>query len=133
MHPNTFGSQAELQAGTGSYTYYRLQSLIDAGVGHVDRLPFSLKILLENLLRYEDGRGVTRDDIEALASVTPKSGTDREIAFTPARVMLQDFTVVPVVVHLASIREAIQRMGGDPQRINPLQPVDLVIDHSVPV
>jgi len=133
MHPNSFGSQAELQTGSGTYTYYRLQSLVDAGVGHVDRLPFSLRILLENLLRYEDGRGVTRDDIEALASWTPNSGSDREIAFTPARVLLQDFTGVPVVVDLASMRQAIQRMGGDPKRINPLQPVDLVIDHSVQV
>jgi len=133
MHPNSFGSQAELQTGSGTYTYYRLQSLVDAGVGHVDRLPFSLRILLENLLRYEDGRGVTRDDIEALASWTPNSGSDREIAFTPARVLLQDFTGVPVVVDLASMRQAIQRIGGDPKRINPLQPVDLVIDHSVQV
>ena len=133
MHPNSFGSTAELQSGDATYAYYRLQALIDAGVGHVERLPFSLKILLENLLRYEDGRGVTRDDIEALASWTPNTGTDREISFTPARVLLQDFTGVPVVVDLASMRDAIRRMGGDPKRINPLQPVDLVIDHSVQV
>ena len=133
MHPDSFASRSTLTAGGGTYTYFSLDALRQKGIGHIDRLPFSLKILLENLLRLEDGRSVTRDDIEALASWEPNSGTDREIAFTPARVLLQDFTGVPVVVDLASMREAIKKLGGDPGRINPLQRVDLVIDHSVQV
>ncbi len=133
MHPDSFGSRTTLSVGGKSRTYFSLESLREKGVGHIDRLPFSLKILLENLVRLEDGRGVTRDDIEALASWQPNSGVDREIAFTPARVLLQDFTGVPVVVDLASMREAIRQLGGDPNRINPLQRVDLVIDHSVQV
>ncbi len=133
MPTNTFDARAGLEIDGAMMAYYRLGALSDAGVGHVDRLPFSLRILLENLLRLEDGRAVTRDDILALANWTPNSGEDREIAFTPARVLLQDFTGVPVVVDLASMRQAILAMGGDPQRINPLQPVDLVIDHSVQV
>jgi len=133
MSQDTFNARAQLQVGDQSAAYYRLGALADAGVGHVDRLPFSLRILLENLLRLEDGRTVTRGDIEALANWQPASGVDREIAFTPARVLLQDFTGVPAVVDLASMRDAIRTMGGDPQLINPLQPVDLVIDHSVQV
>ncbi len=130
---DSFGSRSSLSSGARSYEYFRLSALSGAGIGHIDQLPFSLKILLENLLRNEDGRAVTRGDIEALASWRPNSGEDREIAFTPARVLLQDFTGVPVVVDLASMRDAIRAMGGDPKRINPLQPVDLVIDHSVQV
>ncbi len=133
MSANTFNARTEFDSGGRRVTYYRLGALVEAGVGHVERLPFSLRILLENLLRLEDGRAVTRDDIAALAGWQPNSGVDREIAFTPARVLLQDFTGVPVVVDLASMREAIRALGGDPQRINPLQPVDLVIDHSVQV
>jgi len=133
MNPDSFGSRASLNAGGRTFNYFRLAALSAASVGHVERLPFSLRILLENLLRTEDGRAVTKDDIVALASWTPNSGNDREIAFTPARVLLQDFTGVPVVVDLASMRDAIRAMGGDPKRINPLQPVDLVIDHSVQV
>ncbi len=133
MHPDSFGSRTTLSVGGKSHTYFSLEPLREKGVGHIDRLPFSLKILLENLVRLEDGRGVTREDIEALASWQPNSGIDREIAFTPARVLLQDFTGVPVVVDLASMREAIKQLGGDPNRINPLQRVDLVIDHSVQV
>jgi aconitate hydratase len=133
VHPDSFGSRTTLSSGGGTYTYFSLEALRAKGVGHLDRLPFSLKILLENLLRLEDGRAVTHEDIEALASWQPNSGTDREIAFTPARVLLQDFTGVPVVVDLASMREAIKALGGDPGRINPLQRVDLVIDHSVQV
>jgi aconitate hydratase len=133
MQENSFGSRATLTSGGREFTYYRLSSLSDAGIGQVQRLPFSLKILLENLLRLEDGRAVRREDIEALADWRPDAAVDREIAFTPARVLLQDFTGVPVVVDLASMRDAITKMGGDPQRINPLQPVDLVIDHSVQV
>jgi aconitate hydratase len=133
VHPDTFSSRSTLTTGGGTYTYFSLDALRQKGIGHIDRLPFSLKILLENLVRLEDGRAVTRDDIEALASWEPNSGTGREIAFTPARVLLQDFTGVPVVVDLASMREAIGKLGGDPGRINPLQRVDLVIDHSVQV
>ena len=99
----------------------------------VSHLPFSLKILLENLLRYEDGVTVTRDDIKALASWDPKAEPDREIAFRPSRVLLQDFTGVPAIVDLAAMRDAMKRLGGDPKKINPLQPVELVIDHSVQV
>ncbi len=130
---NSFGSHGAFAVGNRAYSYHRLPALSDAGVGHVEQLPFSLKVLLENLLRYEDGRGVTPDDVIALANWTPNSGTDREIAFTPARVLLQDFTGVPVVVDLAAMRDAIVKLGGDASRINPLQPVDLVIDHSVQV
>ena len=133
MMLNSFASRSALTVGERDYSYHRLPALSDAGVGHVEQLPFSLKILLENLLRYEDGRGVTPDDVIALANWTPNSGTDREIAFTPARVLLQDFTGVPVVVDLAAMRDAIVKLGGDASRINPLQPVDLVIDHSVQV
>ncbi|MEO6398296.1 MAG: aconitate hydratase AcnA, partial [Tepidiformaceae bacterium] len=133
MNPNSFGSLSQLPAGGTSYDYFRLSALTDAGIGHVGQLPFSLKILLENLLRTEDGRAVDEDDVRALASWLPNAGVDREIAFTPSRVLLQDFTGVPVVVDLASMRDAIVKLGGDPKRINPLQPVDLVIDHSVQV
>src|SRR5262249_57045857 len=102
--------------------------------GHdVARLPFSLKILLENLVRHEDGVTVTAEDIKALASWDPKAEPDTEIAFRPSRVLLQDFTGVPAIVDLAAMRDAMQRLGGDPRKINPLQPVELVIDHSVQV
>ncbi|GBD22580.1 Aconitate hydratase A [bacterium HR29] len=133
MSANSFGTLAELSCGGNVYRYHRLAALQERGVGRIDRLPFSLRILLENLLRQEDGRTVTKDDIEALARWEPNSGQDREIAFMPARVLLQDFTGVPVVVDLAAMRDAVRAMGGDPARINPLQPVDLVIDHSVQV
>ena len=133
MHPDSFGSRSQIAAGGTSYDYFRLSALTDAGIGHVGQLPFSLKILLENLLRHEDGRAVDEGDVRALAAWAPNSGDDREIAFTPARVLLQDFTGVPVVVDLASMRDAIVKLGGDPKKINPLQPVDLVIDHSVQV
>ncbi|GAB4326709.1 MAG: aconitate hydratase AcnA [Dehalococcoidia bacterium] len=130
---NSFDSRDTISSGGTTFAYYRLGALRDRGIGHVDRLPFSLRILLENLLRLEDGKAVTGDDIEALANWRPNAGRDREIAFTPARVLLQDFTGVPAVVDLAAMREALQRMGSDPEKINPLQPVDLVIDHSVQV
>ncbi|HEY5475089.1 MAG TPA: aconitate hydratase AcnA [Tepidiformaceae bacterium] len=131
-NPNSFNSLADLKVGDSTYSYYRLAS-VAASIPNVANLPVSLRILLENLLRYEDGRGVTKGDVEALASWKPNSGVDREISFTPARVLLQDFTGVPVVVDLASMRAAIRAMGGNPEKINPLQPVDLVIDHSVMV
>jgi aconitate hydratase len=131
MPVDSFNSRAELGAGDRNYTYYRLDALRETGP--IDRLPVSLKILLENLLRLEDGRAVTREDIVALANWKPQGMPETEIAFTPARVLLQDFTGVPVVVDLASMRDAIRAMGGSPDIINPLQPVDLVIDHSVQV
>jgi aconitate hydratase len=133
MKLDSFGTHSTLAAAGGSFSYFRLPALAEAGAGDPARLPFTLKILLENLLRLEDGRGVTADDILALVQWRPQGPQEREIAFTPARVLLQDFTGVPVVVDLASMRDAIGRMGGDPARINPLQPVDLVIDHSVQV
>jgi aconitate hydratase len=132
MHPDSFGTRSTLSSGGVQYTWYSLESL-RGRIANVARLPVSLRILLENLLRLEDGRAVTSDDIEALASWVPNSGNDREIAFTPARVLLQDFTGVPVVVDLAAMRDAIQALGGSPSKINPLQRVDLVIDHSVQV
>jgi aconitate hydratase len=130
---DSFRSRAALQVGDRSIDIYRLDALAKAGVGHVPQLPFSLKILLENLLRNEDGRSVTKEDIAALAAWDPKAAPEREVQFRPARVLLQDFTGVPCVVDLAAMRDAIVALGGDPRRINPLQQSDLVIDHSVQV
>jgi len=130
---DSFGSRAPLAAGGRSVDIFRLDALERAGVGHVSRLPFSLKILLENLLRYEDGRSVAKDDIARLAAWDPAAPADAELQFRPARVLLQDFTGVPCVVDLAAMRDAIRALGGDPRRINPLQQSDLVIDHSVQV
>jgi aconitate hydratase len=129
---NSFGSQSTLRVGDGDFTIFRLAAAAKAFPQAV-HLPFSLKILLENLLRTEDGKAVRPEDIEALASWQPKEQPRREIAFTPSRVLLQDFTGVPAVVDLAAMRDAMKRLGGDPRRINPLQPVELVIDHSVQV
>jgi aconitate hydratase len=128
----SFNAAATLRVGDRSYRYYSLAALEKAGVADLARLPFSVKVLLENLLRFEDGRTVKRDDIEALARWSHKQ-QEREIAFRPARVLLQDFTGVPCVVDLAAMRDAIAEMGGDPKRINPLQAVELVVDHSVQV
>ncbi|HOW88345.1 MAG TPA: aconitase family protein, partial [Candidatus Omnitrophota bacterium] len=128
---NSFGSKVTLRIGGMDYTIYRLRALQECGVAKVLRLPYSIRVLLENLLRNEDGKNVTRHDIENLANWDPKKKSEYEIAFTPARVLLQDFTGVPAVVDLAAMREAMVKMGGDPKKINPLQPVDLVIDHSV--
>jgi aconitate hydratase len=131
---NTFGTRAKLRAGRDSFDIYRLDALEAAGVGDVARLPFSLKVLLENLLRHEDERFVRTDDIPALAGWDPSSAggaTEREVSFMPARVLLQDFTGVPAVVDLAAMRDAIGALGGDPKKINPLLPAELVIDHSV--
>ncbi|MBF0391113.1 MAG: aconitate hydratase AcnA [Alphaproteobacteria bacterium] len=115
------------------YDYYSLPAAEQAGLGDLSRLPFSLKVLLENLLRHEDGRTVTVDDVKALAEWLKTRSSDREIAYRPARVLMQDFTGVPAVVDLAAMREAVVALGGDANRINPLSPVDLVIDHSVMV
>ncbi len=129
---NSFGSRATLRAGDKDYTIYRLDAVYKK-VPRAARLPFALKILLENLLRTEDGLVVRPDDVTALANWDPKAEPTREIAFTPARVLLQDFTGVPSVVDLAAMRDAMVRLGGDPRKINPLQPAELVIDHSVQV
>jgi len=129
---NSFGSRAALRVGDRSYEIHRLDALEKAGLA-VGRLPFSLKILLENLLRFEDGAAVRRGDVEALARWEPAAAPSHEIAFMPARVLLQDFTGVPAVVDLAAMRDAVRRLGGDPRRINPLLPAELVIDHSVQV
>jgi len=129
---NTFDSKATLNSGGGSYTFYRLPALEGRGF-NLGRLPFSLKILLENLLRREDGVSVTAGDIEFLASWDAKAEPSREIAYMPARVLMQDFTGVPAVVDLGAMRDAIKTLGGDPERVNPLVPAELVIDHSVQV
>src|SRR6478672_2189926 len=130
---NSFGSRATLDVAGAKYTIYRLDALSKASNGNSDKLPFSLKILLENLLRNEDDAFVKKADIEAMANWDVKGKLEKEIAFRTARVLLQDFTGVPAVVDLAAMRDALSTLGGDPQRINPLQPVDLVIDHSVQV
>jgi len=130
MTANSFGSRASLKVGGHSYEIFRLDALERRGLP-VPRLPYSLKILLENLLRREDGRVVQPADIEKLTRWDPRKEPDEEIAFMPARVLLQDFTGVPAVVDLAAMRDAIVQMGGDPKRVNPLLPAELVIDHSV--
>jgi aconitate hydratase len=129
---NSFGSRSVLRVGSKEYEIYRLKALDENGVS-TKHLPYSLRILLENLLRTEDGRNVTENDIRALAAWHSKSKPDKEIAFTPSRVLLQDFTGVPAVVDLAAMRDAMRRLSGDPSLINPLQPAELVIDHSVQV
>ena len=130
---NSFGSRATLDVAGTSYTIYRLDALATLSGGRSERLPVSLKILLENLLRNEDGAFVKKSDVEAMARWDVQAKVEKEIAFRTARVLLQDFTGVPAVVDLAAMRDALAALGGDPQRINPLQPVDLVIDHSVQV
>ncbi|HXZ27666.1 MAG TPA: aconitate hydratase AcnA, partial [Terriglobales bacterium] len=128
---NSFNSRAKLRSGSTDYEIHRLDALDKQGL-KTTHLPFSLRILLENLLRTEDGRTVRAEEIRALASWNGKGGST-EIAFTPARVLLQDFTGVPAVVDLAAMRDAMRSLGGDPKQINPLQPAELVIDHSVQV
>ena len=132
-HPNSFNSRAELAVGDRRYTIFRLDALHRIAGNTVQSLPFSLKILLENLLRGEDAAFVHPADIETLAKWDVRAGAEKEIAFRTSRVLLQDFTGVPCVVDLAAMRDAMVALGGDPKRINPLQPVDLVIDHSVQV
>jgi aconitate hydratase len=129
-HPNSFHAAATLESGSQKVNYFKLSAL--EGV-NLPRLPYSLRILLENLLRCEDGKTVTADDIRFLASWDPKAEPSREIAYMPARVLMQDFTGVPAVVDLAAMRDAMKALGGDPEKINPLQPAELVIDHSVQV
>ena len=129
---NSFGSRSTLRVSGHDYEIYRIDALDKQGIS-TRHLPFSLRILLENLLRTEDGRSVTNDDIRALAAWNSKSKPDKEIAFTPSRVLMQDFTGVPAVVDLAAMRDAMKVLSGDPALINPLQPAELVIDHSVQV
>jgi aconitate hydratase len=132
MSANSFGSRSSLRVGKKEYEIYRLDALDKQGIS-TKHLPYSMRILLENLLRTEDGKNVTPQEIRALAGWNSKSRPDKEIAFTPSRVLLQDFTGVPAVVDLAAMRDAMQKLGGDPALINPLQPAELVIDHSVQV
>jgi aconitate hydratase len=130
---DSFGTRKVLRVGDRGYDIFRLDLLENAGFQNISGLPVSLKVLLENLLRQEDNHHVTKGDIEALANWNPKVKSEKEIAFMPARVLMQDLTGVPAVVDLAAMREAMKRLGGDPTKINPLAPVDLVIDHSVQV
>jgi aconitate hydratase len=130
---DSFGTRKILKVGSESYDIFRLDLLEKAGFKSISRLPVSLRVLLENLLRQEDNHHVNKGDIEALANWNPKAKQEKEIAFMPARVLMQDLTGVPAVVDLAAMREAMKRLGGDPKKINPLAPVDLVIDHSVQV
>src|SRR6266536_5970011 len=123
---NTFGTRTTIQAGSRPFPIYSLKALEAAVFPEIARLPYSLKILLENLLRHEDERFVRKSDIEALAKWDVTSSAQKEISFVPARVLLQDFTGVPAVVDLAAMRDGIARLGGDPNRVNPLQPVELV-------
>src|SRR5450755_3644729 len=132
MSSNSFGARATFKVGNKEYELYRIDALDKQGIS-TKHLPFSLRILLENLLRTEDGRNVTKEEIRALAAWNRNSKPEKEIAFTPSRVLLQDFTGVPAVVDLAAMRDAMKRLGGDAKLINPLQPAELVIDHSVQV
>src|SRR5689334_11058308 len=129
--PDSFKCLRTLKVGTKTYVYYSLPIAEKNGLKGISRLPASMKVLLENLLRNEDGRTVSKDDILAVAAWLKTKRSDREIAFRPARVLMQDFTGVPAVVDLAAMRDAMKMLGGNPKKINPLVPVDLVIDHSV--
>ncbi|ACB94823.1 aconitate hydratase AcnA [Beijerinckia indica] len=129
---DSFKSRKKLTVGSKTYHYFSLKTAEKNGLDGISQLPFSMKVLLENLLRYEDGRTVTKEDIQSVAEwLVNKGKTEREIAFRPTRVLMQDFTGVPAVVDLAALRDAMTTLGGNPQKINPLVPVDLVIDHSV--
>ncbi|MGH6706797.1 MAG: aconitase family protein, partial [Sphingomicrobium sp.] len=125
-------TRSTLEAGGKSYAYYSLDKA-GAALGDVSRLPFSMKVLLENLLRFEDGKTVTRDDLQCMADWLKERRINREIQYRPARVLMQDFTGVPSVVDLAAMRDAMKSLGGDAQKINPQVPVHLIIDHSVMV
>jgi len=130
---NPFGSGSKLSTKAGDVRIFRLNKLAELGLGQMDKLPFSIKVLLESCLRNMDNFEVSEDDVKRLAARNPKPRPAVELPFKPFRVILQDFTGVPCVVDLAAMRAAMSRAGGDPQRINPLVPVDLVIDHSVQV
>src|SRR5882757_9718427 len=133
MTTNSFSSKAQIAVGGSKIELYRLDALIKAGVGDVATLPYSLRILLENLLRYEDGKTVQPADIKAVASWDPKRRVEHEVQLRPARVLMQDFTGVPAVCDLAAMRDAFVKLGLPGKAINPLKPVDLVIDHSVQI
>ncbi len=128
-----FNAQATFDTGSGPATLYRLAALEEQGIAKISRLPFSIRVLLEAALRQADGFEITREAVETIAQWGPETAGKVEIPFKPARVVLQDFTGVPSVVDLAAVRSAMARMGGDPNKVNPLTPVDLVIDHSVQV
>ena len=129
---DSFNCRKTLNVDGKSYVYYSLPDAEANGLTGISKLPYSMKVLLENLLRHEDGRSVTKADIAAMASWLDNKGkTEKEIGFRPARVLMQDFTGVPAVVDLAAMRDGMTKLGGDPTKINPLVPVDLVIDHSV--
>src|SRR6187549_2898840 len=127
---DSFGSRATLEVGGSSYEIYRLDK-VEGLQDSIARLPYSLKILLENLLRTEDGANITAEHVRAIAAWDPTAEPETEIQFTPARVVMQDFTGVPCIVDLATMREAMQELGGDANKINPLAPAEMVIDHSV--
>ena len=133
MAGNSFNTHKTLKVSGQEYQYHSLKAAAEAGLKGIDKLPFTIKVLLENLLRKEDGNGVTANDIKAVAAWQPQQQQDSEISFSPARVLMQDFTGVPAIVDLAAMRDAVARNGGDPSSINPQIPVDLVIDHSVMV
>src|SRR5579864_3617281 len=133
LSKNSFSTRSTLKVGGESFEIYRLEPVERSGAGKISRLPFSMKILLENLLRQEDGQFVHADDIRAVAKWEPTAEPSKEISFLPARVLLQDFTGVPAIVDLAAMRQAMSKLGGDPKKINPLFPAELVIDHSVQV
>ncbi|MAU10714.1 MAG: aconitate hydratase AcnA [Anaerolineaceae bacterium] len=133
MSNDPFGARSTFDTGNGSAAIYRLDALIEQGIGNVEKLPFSIKILLENALRNVDGVQVSEDDVRNIASWSKETYEAVEIPFKPARVVMQDFTGVPAVVDLAALRSAMLRMGGDPAKVNPIIPVDMVIDHSVQV
>ena len=132
-HPDSFKCRKTLTAGGKTYEYFSLPDAEKNGLTGISKLPTSMKVLLENLLRNEDGRSVKADDLRAVAAWLEGQDLEREIAFRPARVLMQDFTGVPAVVDLAAMRDAMRHLGADPAKINPLDPVDLVIDHSVMV
>ncbi|NOQ41995.1 MAG: aconitate hydratase, partial [Desulfuromusa sp.] len=131
MNGNSFDSVKTLNVAGRKYQYYSLKSVAAAGFDGLEQLPFTIKILLENLLRKEDGDAVKRADIVAVANWQPQQTQAGEISYSPARVLMQDFTGVPAIVDLAAMRDAVAKNGGDPANINPQIPVDLVIDHSV--
>lgn len=133
MATDSYHSKSSLTVGSKQYTYYSLPKAAEKLGVDISRLPYSLKVVMENMLRYEDGRTVTADDVKAVAKWLDNKSSTAEIAYRPARVLMQDFTGVPAVVDLAAMRDAINKLGGDPKKINPLSPVDLVIDHSVTI
>src|SRR5204862_5842106 len=129
---DSLNTRSTLEAAGKRYAYYSLARAADT-LGDISRLPFSMKVLLENLLRFEDGQTVTRDDLQSMVDWQKERRISREIQYRPARVLMQDFTGVPAVVDLAAMRDAMTSLGGDPNKINPLVPAELVIDHSVQV